>query len=567
MRRISSNSESGAILLIVIILMLALTITGVAFLNAGVMEYRLAKREDYKNKAFYIAEGGLERTLWNLKQHFSTDFSSRWPSEANPAWPAWPTGFVNGIPVIGSSSWTILYGEYDEPGSSPPEEGMLGAGSYEVKLEYISGEDKIRIESTGTVENVSRTVQIYLEKGYFYPWDTAIFAGQAAAGATLINGNVLVAGSILILAEHLDPFDPEEDPVVELMDLAGTAGIRNNYEEMEILLAEVEPGIRRIPECPKKDYEYNDIVYNLESLEATLRVRHGQVRAGGTVMIGQENFPNPGIKGTLDGVYVDGHFDLRGSAAVYSDNPISTTYDLGDMIKFPSLLRDHPDYGIPRIEYLQNPSYSAILQGITEISSNVESFWADENGKYDTKPDPWPPGGDNYIAWDQEQGKLTISGIIYVEQDFLKLGEKNERIEYNGTGTIVVARRGSSDIGDPEYESIVGGIRVHGDLLAEGGYYAGEGFPHNVLGLVTGDLHIAGPGEAHIMATGAFFAENVVKSDKQNEIAGTFIAGRFDIETNVPRLYQVRELKDNLPRGIPGGVPIEVPVFKDWSES
>ncbi|MBA7693420.1 hypothetical protein ES703_102002 [subsurface metagenome] len=176
--------------------------------------------------------------------------------------------------------------------------------------------------------------------------------------------------------------------------------------------------------------------------------------------------------------------------------------------------------------------------------------------------------------WDQVQGKLSIGGIIYIDEDSLKLGERGKTIEYDGTGTIVVARRGDSDP-----ESIVGEIRVHGDFLVAEGVYdpnlpIGDpnfpnqgGFPHNVLGLVTGDLHIAGPGEPHLVATGAFFAENVIKSDLQNEIAGTFISGRFDIETGVPRLYQVRELKDNLPAGIPGGVPQEIPVFKDWSES
>ena len=60
MRRISFNSESGAILPIVIILTLALTITGLALLSAGVMENKLARREVYKNQAFYLAEAGIE---------------------------------------------------------------------------------------------------------------------------------------------------------------------------------------------------------------------------------------------------------------------------------------------------------------------------------------------------------------------------------------------------------------------------------------------------------------------------------------------------------------------------
>jgi len=140
MRRISSNSESGAILAIVIILMLALTITGIAFLNAGVMEYRLVGREVHKNKAFYIAEGGLERTIWNLKQDFVNGSED------------WTDGEINGVPVEDTTAeWKILqYG-------ADPYEPALGAGVYKVKLKYVDN-DEIWVKSTGTVKDVPRTV-------------------------------------------------------------------------------------------------------------------------------------------------------------------------------------------------------------------------------------------------------------------------------------------------------------------------------------------------------------------------------------------------------------------------
>jgi len=66
MRQTSFDSESGAILLVVIILMLALTITGLAFLSAGVMENSLVRREIHKNQAFYLAEAGIERLTAKL---------------------------------------------------------------------------------------------------------------------------------------------------------------------------------------------------------------------------------------------------------------------------------------------------------------------------------------------------------------------------------------------------------------------------------------------------------------------------------------------------------------------
>jgi len=69
----STNNESGAILAIVIIFMFALTITGLAFLNSTVMEYRLAMREVHKTQAFYLADGGIEYLLVKLHNEEKPD--------------------------------------------------------------------------------------------------------------------------------------------------------------------------------------------------------------------------------------------------------------------------------------------------------------------------------------------------------------------------------------------------------------------------------------------------------------------------------------------------------------
>ena len=60
------NEEKGAILLIVIVFMMALTITGLALLHATVLEHSLAMREVYKNQAFYLADGGIEHLRLKL---------------------------------------------------------------------------------------------------------------------------------------------------------------------------------------------------------------------------------------------------------------------------------------------------------------------------------------------------------------------------------------------------------------------------------------------------------------------------------------------------------------------
>ena len=538
MRRISSNSESGAILLIVIILMLALTITGVAFLNAGVMEYRLAKREDYKNKAFYIAEGGLERTLWNLKQDFVNSTST----------PDWTDGYINNTSVgeeVGD--WRVL--DYAET-------SLGAAGSYEVKLKYVydaydevTGEpippprtDRIWVRSTGTFEGVSRTVQVLAEIINVFPWNNAIFAGVGSGAGTVIKGNSRVHGSVLILGKGLG-----EEAMA--MDFSGDAGIRNNYDGMDPLLVPI------IPSCPTVTLNPETV----ESLDAMLRVKHGQVVLGGSSTVGVPNNPGDDFKETMDGVFANDGFDIQSAGAgVYSDNGSENPYDLGDTVVFPSLTNPvidpvtgqelYPTY----LDYLDANSLDIPI-GINKISSDVASFsFSSSDGK-------------NSISWDQIEGELHVEGIIWVLADSLDLGKKDGWIKYTGKGTIVVAKHNGTPTG------IAGDIRVHGHLVAKGNYEASggtEGFPAYALGLITNNMELAtGSGESQLIMTGAFFAQEQIISQKQNEIGGTFVSNYFDITKNVPRIYQVPELANNMPPGMPGGDPIWYFVASQWSES
>jgi len=515
MRRISSNSESGAILAIVIILMLALTITGVAFLNAGVMEYRLAKREVYKNKAFYIAEGGLERTLWNLKQDFVNGSED------------WTDGDINGVTVSDPvDGWRVL-------GYAPSyAQTSLGAGSYLVKVKYVD-KDEIWVKSTGTVEGIPRTVQIYVRAENLFPWNNAIFAGIGAGAGAIIEGNSLIHGSVHILGK-----DVAEEAIV--MDVLGAAGIRNNYDGMYVDL------VPKVPSCPTED--------GLEDLDAYLRVKRGTVNLGGTATVGEPNNPGDSFKDYMDGVYATGNYGgNKGADNVYSDNGPWELYDLGDTVVFPSLKDDYTDpvtdiyYGT-YLDYLDANSLDIPI-GINEISSDIADFSYSDDGT-------------NRIIWDQSDAELYVEGIIWVLADSLDLGKKHETIEYTGTGTIVVAKHNGTPSG------IVGDIRVHGDLVAKGEALFGGGFPKYALGLIANNLELAtGIGESDLTMTGAFFAQNKIVSEKQNRVAGTFVSNYFDMGGQVPRIYQVPALAENLPPGMPGGTPIWYISTSQWSES
>jgi len=158
--RTSFNSESGVILPIVLILMLALTITGLAFLNAGVMENSLVRRQIRKDQAFYLAEAGVEHARVKLRQD----------------WGGWEA--------------------YN------PISDTLGAGTYNAVIDNEDSSGNLlpltrrRVESTGTVGEISKTVEVMLRKAP---------TGGDIDSAITAGGSITVTGSA-----DIDP-DPEPE--------------------------------------------------------------------------------------------------------------------------------------------------------------------------------------------------------------------------------------------------------------------------------------------------------------------------------------------------------------------
>jgi len=123
------NNESGAILAIVILFMFVVTITGLAFLNSTVMEYRLAMREVHKTQAFYLAEGGVEDARFKLGDNWDTLTS------------------IDDTP-LGEGIYTALIYNTDTEGN----------------LLDPDNDSKRRIRSTGIVKEVSQIVQVIVRQ-------------------------------------------------------------------------------------------------------------------------------------------------------------------------------------------------------------------------------------------------------------------------------------------------------------------------------------------------------------------------------------------------------------------
>lgn len=195
--------------------MLTLTITGIALLNAGVMENRLVRREIYKNQAFYLAEAGVEHARVKLGKD----------------WEGWQA--YNPINIT------------------------LEAGTYEVTIydtdsagDPLSSTER-RVRSTGTAGGLSKTVEVILRKG-------PVSSGEITS-ALQAGGDIIVIGSAEIIPEHTEDdenvdFELGDDPDDGLSLFEEIFGV--SKEEMKAIAQS----------SPNRYYDYainNDIVENI----------------------------------------------------------------------------------------------------------------------------------------------------------------------------------------------------------------------------------------------------------------------------------------------------------------
>jgi len=531
-------NQKGMALLTTLIFVFILVTFAVALLIMTSNDTKLSALQRDSTKAFYIAEAGVERTLYNLKKDF----------ESNQDWSN--DNSINGYNLSTEDTNGFRKIEYDT--DSTVYVVSFGDGEYTVSLK-INNSNNVTIKSKGVAYNKStRYVQVDATIGSLSIWDNAIFAGSGASGK-VINGNVDIRGSVHLLGEGL----AIGDPAVEAAEIGGTAGIGNNYIGMNTDLR------GRIKDPPHTTFNGEDV----ETLNAKLYVKQGKVNISGTATIGDPDVHGDTYKETLDGVYVtEGFGGNKGVENVYSDNGTDQPYGFVEgTFEFPDLMNDayidvetgdtvvipgsDPEQLYTYVGYYDSPNVLHITDTdevvkVSLITSETESF---------NIPSDAPDNHDNYIIWNQATGALTISGIIVIDVD-VSIGDKPNdpsgyKYEYTGRGTIVSK----------------GDISIHGDLLAHGV----KTFPETyVLGLIAyNDLYFAtGIGDSQLEMSGAFFAQNNITSKKQNEIAGTFVSNYCDMGANVPKIFQVPGLENNLPPGMPGAAITYSLHTSNWHE-
>lgn len=414
--------KKGSSLVITYFVIVVLSAFGAAFAIMSANEASVAERQRKMAQAFAIAEAGIERAIYDLRQDFLNDSTD----------PSFLDGTIDSFTIGPDTSnfYTIPYAS---------SVTSLGAGSFTVQLKNITGsKEEVWVESTGTVGGTSQTLQAYIKMVSVSPWANAIFAGAGASGAA-VNGNVNIRGSVHILGSGLDPTD-------FAVDLGGTAElVGNNFSGLAAGLA------AKVPALPTTVFGGETV----STLNAKLRVKKGVVGISGSSSVGESNVTGNSVKETIDASYATNGFGgTQGTNRVYSDNGWSNGYDLGDTVAFPNLSDPYGAYS----------SYQAYLQANALVISDA--------GSLNTLANMTPNSNFTFssangsISMDGS-GSMAISGIVYIDGGSLNINVdgSDKTVTYSGKGSILST----------------GNVGINVNLVTNGN----NSFPSNIIGIMT----------------------------------------------------------------------------------
>lgn len=497
--------------------------------------------------------------------------------------------------IIGMENWTPVYNndgeiqlpEMDDDGITPaslPSMDDVTFASYTVRWENdgrdnngdtivddTSEKDMYAVYAMSHNGENDHRVEVVYEGSNVNVWENAIFAGSGQAGG-LINGNVSIHGSVHLLGDSL----VNGAMALAAIDLSGTSLIHNNYVDVPAYLQS------RVPALPQTSFN-GETVY---TLEAKLRAKAGLVGMSGNSEIGEPQATGNNFKETMDGTYVtsgwtgnsvvdDGN---RGDPkAVFSDNGWDESYDLGDKVPFPLLTDDwrdptngakvqnpatgtwytHQDYfNQVLLASPTNPSDGTYTGNITLNVKTSKFYWnATQNILLPSSlPATMPAATDDYIWFDSATDVMKVNGQIRINGNLSFTGQGGDRvINYSGRAALMVY--GDVTI-DANLITCNNGVKTN----------TANSFPvNNIIGIMASNNMVVGS-TAQLDIMGAFYAQKKITSAKQTNVMGTFVSNYFDMGTNVPNIYQVPSLADNLPIGMIGNYPILAISQVSWRE-
>ena len=432
------------------------------------------------------------------------------------------------------------------------------------------------IHTAARSEGHTRQIEGVYSSSNVNVWNNAIFGGTGQSG-NLVNGNVSIHGSVHLLGDNL----PDGGVAVAAMDLSGGALISNNYDGMP---ADLE---QRVPPLPTRLYSGETV----ETLYTKVRVKKGLVGISGNAHIGDAQVVGSGIKSPVDGTYNtngwtgnkvtdDGGRGIPSPDRFYSDNGHTETYDLGHRVPMPYLDDDWREPDGSRVTdpdtgtwYTHETYFTEVLladpvnetDGIYNgnIVLNVYDkkgtavYWNATTGQYLTGAAAvaaTPGVNDDYLKFVPATNMLFMNGQIRINGTLSFVGQGNDTtINYTGRAAFLVD----------------GNVTIDTNLITCNNgnpLNITDSFPvNNIIGIMTtGDMMVGSTSQLSIM--GAFYAEGACITQKQSNILGTFVANYFNMGKNVPSIFQVPELAENLPYGMIGNYPIIVLSPESWRE-
>jgi hypothetical protein len=490
------SRQGGYALAVVIILALISAVMVAAFLSMTLTEFRIVYSNNDSIASFHIAEAGLAKGARLLYDDLTNT-----PTGMTPSWRDLKFYFGPGEGDYTSETAVTFFPTFRQLLGDT----TFGGGSYRVELANEPGaNDTAWLRSTGTYRGKTRVVLSMFRMKNINPWNNAIFAGAGATGR-VINGNVDIRGSVHILGD--------ESYHGTVMEMSGGAFIGNHYDGMPWELSSRVPSITRMVDGSP-----------LDTLDAEVRVRYGQIALSGSADIGAPDEAEVGeVKNPVDGTYVtDGFTGNKGTRNVYSDNGTDTPYDVpaGYIDDFPKITdpfggySSYMDYLRANALVISAPADLSRLANITR--SSVFSF-SNEKGQ---------------ISMDGS-GHLTVRGVVVIEGNLAFAKDTSGGIEYRGSAAVLAT----------------GNVTFQNNVIVA----SGETFPTTaIMGLMTPNTITFDRSQLYVQ--GLFYAQDTITSTKQTIVTGTFFSNYFNMGTNVPSIFQVPSVVDNLPFGIFGSI-------------
>ncbi len=530
----------------------------------------------------------------NLQQNRYSDFRDAFWGAVSAVQESKGSIEFGGNGFVGVDDWTPSYNQNNEPilpsfddpsvtpltlSSDPSIQYFAVAIPWETDnfdnngdglIDDITEQDMVTIYAVAQKNSTVRRLEVITDLTDVNVWQNAIFAGNGQAG-NVVNGNVSIHGSVHILGLNLLP----GNPAIIALDLSGTALIHNNYQGVPLELQQ------RIPPLPTTFFDGETV----DTLNAKLRVKRGLVGLSGNSEVGEPHVNGNSWKETMDGTYVNDGWTGnqvipdggRGTPKnVFSDNGWNELYDLGNKVNFPLLTDDWREPDGSKItnptagrwytveEYFSqvlladpvNPNDGVYNGNITLNAKGSKLFWDATTGTYlsGSLPPSLPPSDHDYIWFDPTTNVLRINGQVRINGNLTFTGGGNDKtINYSGRAALLV----------------YGDVTIDTNLVT-----CNNGNPNNttnsypvnnVLGIMSSQsMYIGNTSQCDIM--GAFYAQNMIKISKQTNVMGTIVGGYFDMGSQVPNIYQVPSLADNLPYGMIGNYPITTLEQVGWRE-